>query len=139
MKKLLLLFCMSFVLLSCNNDDDAPKTSNLDGEWSLISFVPSTFLPDPFDYPVGDIVWDFDTENQTITVTIINGANQVLLKVGTYNYTLTDNACNYDDFRYLQLVNSIGLGVMVLDEPDFGSMLLTEACLDGHTASFQKL
>ena len=79
------------LLLACTDDSSSDLTSNsasFEGAWSMTGYKAST--PEYLLIDEGDIVWDFDTEAQTVTMT--NNGEPYMSPNGTFDYTLEKNA-----------------------------------------------
>lgn len=136
--KQLLLISIALVLLGCKSDDDTANEITLDSSWTLISYTPSPILPHTITYEPGQIIWKFDTQANTIDVVLTAGGD-ILLEPVTYNYELTDNSCNYNDNKYIQIVDGQRLGVLILDDLQDGEITISEACVDGFIAVFEQI
>ncbi len=69
------------------------------------------FTPDPIPVDEGDILWDFNTEAQTVTMS--NKGESYMSPKGTFDYTLEEGAIvvalnNYDQ-RYFFVFDQQGL------------------------------
>jgi hypothetical protein len=61
MKFLYLLFFAIGFLTSCNNDDDLPNASDIEGTWDLVN-ISGGFAGVNCDYPAGEITWKFEND-----------------------------------------------------------------------------
>lgn len=107
MKALTFFFALfGFMAVSCNDNDDkipelvvAPQTlpPNIEGEWKLVN-VSGGIQPINESFPEGMITWDFDTQNQTVTI-LNNNANELLndgFDSGTYGFSLVIGDINHE-------------------------------------------
>lgn len=112
LKKLLLLFISATLLMACSNDTGSDLTSisaTFEGAWSMTGYKAST--PEYLLIDEGDIVWDFDTEAQTVTMT--NKGEPYMSPKGTFDYTLKEDtivvALTYYDQKYSFVFDQQGL------------------------------
>lgn len=99
MKNFIFLFILSGVLLSCNkNEDDNPLTSELKGEWNLISV---RCLCEPINLEVGEHVWVFDLEQETLHVeNNVTEKLHTILETGTYDIVVYENSITIQNIEY---------------------------------------
>lgn len=93
MKKsqLLVLAVLTLFFTNCSNDDDNSGQANeLQGEWRLVS-VTSPMVNETHTY-AGIIKWNFEEDNQTVTVTSSSADDLNPLENGTYDYTVAPEA-----------------------------------------------
>ena len=85
MKKLQFLVCMfCLAILSCNESDEKNYNA-LEGEWNLIK-ISGGFSPENLDIPEGLITYDFNTQQNKVT---IHNNSELLYPVsGVYPYTV---------------------------------------------------
>ena len=89
MKKILVLFAISSLFLSCSNDDDAAPIAyaTLNGSWNMDSYV--AFMDVLPVLEQGDITWTFSEYN----VTVLNNVEEAypyMLASGTYDLSFED-------------------------------------------------
>ena len=95
-------------LISCNEDEIAPETTDLlSGEWNLINYSLTGGLTQGIggsdcNYEIGDIIWTFDTENMTFTSVSYNNSDVngciAPLTNQTRDYFITE--LYYKNFRF---------------------------------------
>ena len=135
MKKLIPLFVLFAVLWSCSSDDDgAPPSFEA---FSLKTYQPSAMNPEVQEFETGELVWSFDFANQKVVVEVALGATSIRLDPGTYDYTLNDNVCNYDDNRYFH-VGSDAIGLLIMDNYASGVVVISDGCIDGPIFTFER-
>jgi len=84
----------------------------------------------------GQIVWDMDMEVQSLDITIEEVEKiENLPYPGSYQFELVEHSCNYDDNQYLS-VEGREYGLMITDYVDNDSLIITNACVDGHIILF---
>ena len=135
MNKLCTLFLLAAALWSCSSDDDGASVSF--EAFNLKTYQPSAMNPVFEEFEDGEIVWSFDFANETVKVEIALGASAIRLEPGTYNYSLNDNICNYDDNRYFH-VGSDAIGLLIMDDYDSGLLTISDGCIDGPVFSFER-
>lgn len=128
--KLYFLLIIAIGLLnSCSNDDEPSTQKELNGKWYLVN-VWGGIDGRSIDYNKGDIIWTFDTENKTITVTNNLGDNEFYrLNTGEYEYEFMDGDDNLiliDDYLYMEIVSA---------ESD---LVLSDKMADGFIGTFEK-
>lgn len=134
--RLFLFFLMTFFFASCK--DDSINSSNIDGNWSLVEYVPSAFNPDDNQtFAPGQVVWKFSSDIKQIEVSIQNGVEFNLLDEGTYDYKFGDNGCNYDENLFI-IIDERGFGVLIKDKISEGTLIISNACVDGHIMTFTR-
>lgn len=120
-------------------EEELPNNRQNENEdtWSLVRYQQSAFFPDQFQaFDKGQILWAFDADNQSLEVKI-DEVDKIenLPTDGTYPYELKDHACNYGDNQYIE-IEGRGYGVMITDHVANDSLIITNACLDGHIILF---
>ena len=106
--KLLSFFIAVALFSGCKNDDDATQDASLEGVWKLTR-VQGGFGGVDEEFEPGVITWDFNFENQTVTV--VN------------NQTPESGFDFFDSGIYSFSVLSAGdpqSGTMIINELDFG-------------------
>jgi hypothetical protein len=137
MKKILLLLLITIVFISCSKDE-ATVSSSFEA-FSLKSYVASPMVSnDAVEYETGDIVWRFNFESQQLQVQIADGIDALRLETGTYNFSLNDNTCNYDENPYFH-VDSDAIGLLIMDNYEDGLLTISDACIDGPIYRFERL
>lgn len=137
--KLLFLLLATVLFAACNDDDDSPinecGTPALNGQWHLRN-VSGGFGGADEDFAQGEIIWDFNTANQTVHVT--NNNTDVLLidllPTGTYDYAITGT----DDDSLCSLIISVdglnyGCYTLGLEE-----MTFDQSFADGFRYTFRR-
>jgi hypothetical protein len=83
------------ILISCSSDDDSTQIEIIDGTWNLTN-VSGGIAGINIDYNSGDIIWIFDSQNQTLTVESKNSQNLNYqgLNSGIYNYSVFETGGN---------------------------------------------
>jgi len=147
MKNILSIVCVLFmfcvvVFTACEYEAlqiDEESTERQIESWSLVKYIPSAFFPEQFQaLEEGQIVWDFDMDAQSLDISIeevekIDG----LPFPGSYQFELEEHACNYDDNQYIS-IEGRQYGLMITDYIDNDSLIITDACVDGHVILFVK-
>lgn len=123
----LLLFWVA--ILSGCSDKNIATTPTLEGQWKLIN-VRGGFVGVNDSFTPGQIKWNIDTANQTVTI-VNNNTDpdlQDILESGTYNYTLTPdaNAICTTTFN----INNMDLGCYTLTDNE---LTITYEYADGFT------
>lgn len=91
MKKLLLLFMSATLLMACSDDDNDSNTQPIEvhGTWTMTQYL--AFTPEMAPLTDGQVVWVFDNDNSTVTMS--NQAAPYVSDIGTFAYHLEgDNA-----------------------------------------------
>lgn len=89
----LLIFALGFAT-SCNNDDDLPTASEIEGVWDLVN-ISGGFAGVNCDYSAGEITWKFENDllvvenNYTGDTTQICGG--VLSHSSSDSYSISDS------------------------------------------------
>lgn len=103
MKKLILFLALG-LMISCDKDDDnndnndSAQINTLEGEWHLESV---TCLCEPINLDIGEHKWNFDTDNNTLT--IVNNVTEdmhTLFESGEYEYTISNSVIILNDLDY---------------------------------------
>lgn len=83
------------ILTSCTNNDDSTQMEIINGTWNLKN-VSGGIAGINVDYNSGDIIWIFDSQNQTITVENNSSQNPNYegLNSGIYNYSVFETSGN---------------------------------------------
>jgi len=136
----LFMFCM-MVFSACQYEIPQIAEESVEREasssWSLTKYTPSAFFPDEFQsFEEGQIVWDFDMDAQSLDIHI-EEVNKIegLPDIGDYQFELKEHACNYGDNQYIS-IEGRDYGLMITDHIDSDSLIISEACLDGHIMLF---
>lgn len=125
-------------LVSCHNDDDHaapmllfPLDSQMEGEWHLTN-VEGGFGGRHYDFPAGEIVWDFHTQTHTVTVDNNNTdeAKVDFFDSGTYSYAIIKNPQNPGNCAYKIVIKGTNLGCYGFAGDTF---TMSQAGLDGYT------
>lgn len=125
MKKILLLFSIVVLCVSCEKEEN---TKTYHGEWFLVG-VENPFTNQVSNYEAGQIIWDFDTSNQIIKVT--NNTNElVVLTEGFHAYNFSQHACSYLDYDFIT-AGEIDLGVFDLQSLGDDKIKINYSCVDG--------
>ncbi len=99
--RLLLPFALIVLGMTGCQDDDrspvhvpipAPQSPSMQGDWYLVS-VMGDFTGGIYSYDAGEITWQIDTENHTVTVMNYNqDPDKVdVFESGTYEYQIASN------------------------------------------------
>lgn len=134
------IMCMMLVFSACEYQTPPIDEENTDrnaSAWSLVKYTPSAFFPNQFEaFEEGQIVWDMDMEVQSLDITIEEVEKiENLPYPGSYQFELVEHSCNYDDNQYLS-VEGREYGLMITDYVDNDSLIITNACVDGHIILF---
>lgn len=133
--RLTLFFLMTLIVFSCK-DDDKVIPDNIDGNWSLVEYVPSAFFPDNNQtFATGQVVWKFNSETKQVKVSIQNGVEFDLIDEGEYNYEFGDNGCN-DGQNLFIIIGERGFGTLIRDKISEDTLIISNACVDGHIMTF---
>jgi len=129
MKKLKLLFVLPLftLFLSCSNNNQETAAPTLAGQWKLVN-VTGGFVGVNDNFPAGQITWNIDTANNSVTV-VNNNTNpdaQDILETGVYSYTLAPdpNAICPNTFN----VNNLDLGCYTVSDNE---LIITYDYADG--------
>jgi hypothetical protein len=79
-------------LISCSSDSSSSTNDPVAGQWKLVN-VTGTFGGINNNFPLGMITWNFNPNNQTVTV-VNNNTNPNLwdvLETGVYDYQYINN------------------------------------------------
>ena len=123
MKNILVVLCLTLVFLNCKSDDDSQENSaTLQGEWSLVN-VSGRLAGVDDNFDTGVIVWSFDQETFTLTVTNTNTETVVYdgLPTGTYDYKVltTDGVTSslvIDDYDFSMIIDTLTRTTLLLDD-----------------------
>jgi len=95
--KILTLLLVSSIILCTNCDDDnqSKQVETLNQTWDLKN-VSGGIIGVDIEYETGTVIWEFDAENETLTVTssLTNDGPQSFnlpLQTGSYKYSLTES------------------------------------------------
>jgi hypothetical protein len=133
---LILLMIIGLKNYSCQKDSN--NRSGLDGTWYLTEYIPSAeFQVNIRTFEPGQISWTFDTINQKIDIKIDKGVNFNLIKEGSYNYEFGDNGCNYDDNLFI-IIDNRGFGTLIKTGIPNDTLVISDACVDGHILNFSR-
>lgn len=132
--------CMLLVFSSCEyealqtNEQNTERTAS---SWSLATYTPSAFFPEQFQsFEEGQIVWDFDMDTQSLDISIEEVQKiESLPDIGSYQFELAEHVCNYGDNQYIS-IDGREYGLMITDYIDSDSLIITNACVDGHIMLF---
>ena len=123
MKNIPVILCFTLVFINCKSDDDSQENSaTLQGKWSLVNVSGGLAgVDDNFD--TGMIVWSFDQETFTLTVTNTNTETVVYdgLPTGTYDYKVltTDGVTSslvIDDYDFSMIIDTLTRTTLLLDD-----------------------
>ncbi len=134
MKRFIYIFFL-FTIISCSSDDDNPGTdvnsSALGGKWNLVN-ISGGFLGVDHDFENGVIIWDFNENSKTITVTNNNTDTTIndILPTGTYPYSLMTIQGNQELF-----ITEISRGNFELSGNEF---IINEQFKDGMRIIFRR-
>ncbi|WP_298516487.1 hypothetical protein [uncultured Kordia sp.] len=134
MKKIFLPLLALFMLVSCNNDDDATSADVM-----TFSLLRDYYAPEQGAsnfYTPNQILWTFDFTNMTITIETQQGIDSPVLPAGSYSYTLVDGQCDYGDNLTVQ-IDTRQYGALILDELSSGKISLSQECYDGNLLFFE--
>ena len=115
-KKLSLLLILSLIFFtSCNNDDDSTQVETVNGIWNL-SKVWGGLQGINIDYNLGEVKWNFNLNNNTLTVEnniMTTGPEDIYagLESGTYN---------------IEIIQSGGTETLYIDNNERGVLILLE-------------
>ena len=95
MKKSILFFTTFIfftVVTSCSTNSNSSTTDSFAGAWKLVN-VNGTIAGINNNFPLGMITWNFNSNNQTVTVVNNNTDPNLwdVLETGTYNYQFINN------------------------------------------------
>ncbi|HNP32185.1 MAG TPA: hypothetical protein PKN96_02705 [Flavobacterium sp.] len=85
----ILVILLAFLFVGCSSESGSTSQNTISGQWKLIG-VNGTFAGIHDTFPEGMITWDFNSLNQTVTVTNHNTDPNLfdVLETGVYNYHL---------------------------------------------------
>lgn len=134
------IFC--FALLSaCHHDDDPiytlPTTNKaFEGEWFLVQ-VNGSIAGTQDSFPEGEIIWNFNTANHTVTITNNNTDPDAvdLFDSGTYTYSIQANTVTPEICSESIFVDNTGLGCFTFDQDN---LTLSQVENDGYELHFVK-
>ena len=123
MKNILVALCLTLMFMNCKSDDDSHDNSGtLQGEWSLVNVSGGLAgVDDNFD--TGVIVWSFNQE--TLTLTVTNNNTEIVvydgLPTGTYEYKVltTDGVTSslvIDDYDFSMIIDTLTHTTLLLDD-----------------------
>ncbi|MGS2725586.1 hypothetical protein ACU8DI_03180 [Psychroserpens sp. BH13MA-6] len=131
MKTHLVILLCCLLTLSCNSDDDAAVViePTIDGQWSLTNISGGLVGMDQ-DFEQGTIVWDFDTQNEQVTITNNSDSEMVYsgLNSGTYDYSVSSTETSTVisvDFLNLEIMTLTANQLVLDDGIAFDGFLLT--------------
>lgn len=136
------LLC-GFSLVSCHDDDDGnpgpvsyPIDQQLEGKWHLTN-VSGGIAGTDDDYSFNEIVWDFHTEQHTVTVTNMNTDPQKIdfFDSGTYNYTFNANTSTPELCAQTIAIDGVNLGCY---EFEFSSFTMSQVESDGYLLQLER-
>lgn len=123
------------VFTSCNNDDDSIQPVSINGVWNLKN-VRGGFVNIDIDYNLGDVIWDFDLSNNTVTVQnniLTTGPEYIYAGPvsGTYPISIEQNGPTE-----ILIVDNLIVGNIILQ----GSNLVLDGDIasDGFLAEFER-
>lgn len=130
--RLLLLFIPLFFISSCQETKVACcvlTPDQLSGKWHLINVLHgfSSYLQ---EYPRNTIVWDFNTQNHTVTIqnNSSNTADRYIFENGTYPYVLTPNLDGSIGCVQTLAVQDVNMGCCTISN---GELSFSAIYLDG--------
>lgn len=89
MKKLLILFVLSIMSLSCNNDDNATQ-SPLSGQWKMTHIA--AIMPAIPELNTENVNWNFIGNGHTLIIdNVMPELDNYLISSGTYDVTVNAN------------------------------------------------
>jgi len=122
MKNFNLLFILSSILLSCDNDDESTLSTNeLNGQWNLVSVSCEC---EPINLEVGEHLWTFSPDKEELAV--VNHVEEplhTLLETGTYDLTVTENTVTIQSTEYEYYFEDDEL--FLADRPESDGPLIT--------------
>ena len=115
--KLISLLLIIGLFNRCTIDDDYDNNPTLLGAWNLVE-VSGTIAGTTDEFPLGAIVWNFDTSEVAVLNTNTNDSLQDGLDSGTYDYILantptSNSICNQtiafaaDDTRCIEFSTNV--------------------------------
>ncbi|MGS2764747.1 hypothetical protein [Sinomicrobium sp. M5D2P9] len=135
MKNFTLIFCISLLLSSCNNDDDN-SSPNIIGDWKMIKIEVYSSELEETDYSDNNILYQFQSDGALIVEADVDndGYNN-----GSYNYEmnlehLSGNLSVEEPQEYIVKIEN---NKWVLDMST-DTMTLSQAHVDGPTLFFIK-
>lgn len=135
---LFLSVAMCLTFNACEYEESsAERQSANEDVWSLVKYTPSAFLPDQFEaFEEGEILWSFDATTQNLEVKI-EGTDKIenLPESGTHKYEFKEHGCNYGDNEFIS-IQGREYGVMIADHIASDSLIISNACVDGHIILF---
>ena len=143
-QKTMTVFAMFVLLLtpfSCHETENyyfIPQTANqaIQGEWHLVN-VAGGFAGINDDYTIGEIVWDFDTANQTVTIMNLNtNENKVdMFDSGVYAFAYVQNTVLPDNCILSLTIDGVNLGCSNFNNTQF---TLSQVESDGYFITLQR-
>lgn len=105
MRYLIISFLTVCLLGACdtvNQTTTSTPKDDLHGKWTIVSY--SAFMPSLPEFSDGDVVWDFDSNKKTVTVSKKDPEKHRVagMKPGTYPYSIKDEMLmiNGSDYAY---------------------------------------
>jgi hypothetical protein len=112
--QILITFACLITLTNCsiNNDTIDEPIKTYKTLWNLVN-VTGGIAGVNEDFNTGDIIWSFDNETNTLTVTNTNTDNMIEdgFDSGTYSFSVTNNSENY---------------FLIIENNEFGAYSITE-------------
>lgn len=138
MKTVAFIFLLMIGLLSASCQKETQNDSDLEGEWYLTEYTPQAEFPEVTEtYASGQITWTFNTRKQQVTVEIQEGVDFDVISEGKHRYEFGDNGCNHEDNLFIK-VGDTGLGTLIRDHIADDSLVISDACVDGHILIFAR-
>lgn len=137
MKNLLLLSLTIFIIgisSSCKKDKNSGGTLN--GDWNLVSYIPSAISSTAQLYNSGEVVWAFNTSANAIDIGIDTLVNFNYIDAGSYNYVFNTQSCG-DPGTGLE-INGVNYGSLDQSRVANDTLVLTDACVDGAILVFTR-
>lgn len=95
-KTILKLSLIMFIFISCKNDDSNNNPNPLNGKW-FIDRIDCFCEYNNNSFTEEYILWEINTENNTLKVINYFSDESVFLATGQYNFTLTEDSININD------------------------------------------
>lgn len=138
MKVKLIVVIISFLFVSCQNDEEQNievQTHSIEGSWNL-KLVFGGFMPVNIDYNIGDVKWTFNTEDANVIIennVLTTGPEDIHAgpDSGTYSYEI--QLLNGEETLYIE-GEEVGVILIEGNNLDIDNGL----ALDGYVSAFER-
>ena len=132
MKNLLKSFLLLVLIIgfssSCKKDPTG-SGGPLNGDWNLVTYIPSAISSTAYTYNTGEVVWAFNTSANALDISISAQVDFDYIPAGSYNYIFNTQSCS-DPNSGLE-VNGVNYGGLDQSRVTNDTLVLSNACLDG--------